>query len=88
MLCSRLAASQQEKQTEQQTKGDLYYRCLSSLQWLSNPTWLPVVDMYQQSTGTSVLMMVGVLMMQDIPDQIKATANSNSVAWGEGHGAR
>ena len=37
MLCSSLAASQQEKLTEQQTKGDMYWQCLSSEQWLSNP---------------------------------------------------
>ena len=65
MLCSRLAASQQERLTEQQTKGDI---CIGSDCHLSNGCIEPhlvaseIMVSYQQS-WTSLL------TMQGIPDK-------------------
>ena len=61
-----------------QTNGYLYYQCLSSLQWLSNSTWLPVVDLYQQSTGTGTFSKYCVFLMQGIPGAKTIKKNTNS----------
>ena len=52
--------------TEQQTKGDLYWQCLSYEQWLSNSN--PPGCQWCTSKVEPVL-------------KIKASANTNSVAW-------